>query len=170
MYKRIHSTDIVLQPKISELATTLVTCVTIHLRWFSIFGDRMLSSQLYSRIYVWNFCDFVYRLCHFSFMELSPSWEAANCVAIQELPSILWNPKVHYCAHKSPPLVPVLNQINLIHTTPCYLSKIYFKIVHLPTSGLCHYYISHFTGWFLGIKITKWIHMNCFPSTCGLEF
>jgi hypothetical protein len=27
--------------------------------------------------------------------ELSPSWEAANCVAPQELPSILWNPKVH---------------------------------------------------------------------------
>jgi hypothetical protein len=30
-----------------------------------------------------------------SLMELSPSWEAANCAATQELPSILWNPKVH---------------------------------------------------------------------------
>jgi hypothetical protein len=28
-------------------------------------------------------------------MELSPSWEAANCEATQELSSILWNPKVH---------------------------------------------------------------------------
>jgi hypothetical protein len=27
--------------------------------------------------------------------ELSPSWEAANCAATQELPSILRNPKVH---------------------------------------------------------------------------
>jgi hypothetical protein len=28
-------------------------------------------------------------------MELSPSWEAANCAATQEVSSILWNPPVN---------------------------------------------------------------------------
>jgi hypothetical protein len=63
-----------------------------------------------------------------SLMELSSFWEAT-----QELPSILWNPNVHYRAHKSRPLVPIVIQINPIHTILSYLSKIHF-IVHPPTS------------------------------------
>jgi hypothetical protein len=57
-------------------------------------------------------------------MELSPSSVAANCAATQELPSILWNPKVHHRVNKSLPLLPILSQINSIHTIPSYLSKI----------------------------------------------
>jgi hypothetical protein len=69
-------------------------------------------------------------------MERSPSWEAASCAATQERVSILWNPKVHYRVHKSPPLAPILNDINPVHTTPSYLYMINFIIIQLP-SGLC---------------------------------
>jgi hypothetical protein len=62
-------------------------------------------------------------------MELSTSWEAASLAATRELPNILWDPKVHYRAHKRPPLVPVLSQINSVYTTLSYLSKIHFNIV-----------------------------------------
>jgi len=46
-------------------------------------------------------------------MEQNPSWEANRFSASQEIPRILWNPKVHYLIHKY--LDPILNHINPVH-------------------------------------------------------
>jgi hypothetical protein len=51
---------------------------------------------------------------------------------IQEFLDVLWSPQVHYCVHKSPPLVPILSQMNPMQNTSSYFSEIHLHII-LPS-------------------------------------
>jgi hypothetical protein len=66
-------------------------------------------------------------------MVQSPSWEANWFAASQEIPRILWDPKVHYRTHKRPPPVPILGQPNPVPITTSHLLEIHPNIIHPST-------------------------------------
>ena len=67
-------------------------------------------------------------------MEQSPFWKPNRFSASHEIPRILWNLNFHYRIHKCPPPVPILCQLDSVHTPPTS----YFLKIHLIPRGKSH--------------------------------
>jgi hypothetical protein len=98
-----------------------------------------------------------------NYIELSPFWEATSCSATQEFLRISCNLMVHYHVCKSSPGVPILSQINPVHTTPSYFSNIYFNIISSPMFMFSYLSLSFWLPHLNLICITLLSHM-CYMS------
>ena len=90
------------------------------------------SFLTYLRIYL-----FIYLLIPLLiyFMEHSPSWEANQFLASQEIPLISWNSKVHYCNHKCPTSALILSQLDPVHIPTSYFLNTRLNIILPSTPG-----------------------------------
>ena len=68
-------------------------------------------------------------------VKQSPSLQTHWFWTSQEIPRISWNPKFHYRIHKSPPPVPILSQLDPVHTPTSHFLKIHLNIILPSTPG-----------------------------------
>ena len=108
-----------------------IICVPTH---------ENLYCYSFVRNWVLHFLRLTYLLTYST--EQNPSWEANLFSVSQEILRILWNPKVHHRIHKCSPPVPILSQIDPVHTPTSHFLQIHFNIVIPSTPGSSKLYLS----------------------------
>ena len=118
---------------------------------------------------VWVFiCRYTYLLTPCSRVLLQ---KLTGFAANQEIPLILWNPKVHYRTYKRPPAVPLLSHLHPVPTTPSHFLKIHLNIIVPSTSSSPQWSLSpRFPYQNLVHTLPSSIHATCPAHLILLDF